>query len=230
MKETGDQQRQETTADRDRLLAQARQACVRKDFATAFRLYDALLERFPANADVLLDYGRATYLEYSDLEKAARLFLEVLKIDPDCLEALLWLGEVCAVGYGPGYEKAVEFYSRAIALDPTCVDAYIGLGMMYGAPSSHVTLEEAIHAYRTAMELAPSRHDTHMNLGFALLKSGQSEHGQQELLKAAQLLRLEGKEEAAQGLEENVAQARQGRLKTSAFINASPRFQWPEES
>jgi tetratricopeptide (TPR) repeat protein len=215
-------------SDRDAQLQQARQALLRKDYRTAYQIYDELLKQFPGDGAVLLDYGRAKFREFADLEQAAQLLLKAVEADPDSIDALLWLAEISAMGYGPGYAKAGSLYRRALKLDEQCVDAYIGLGMLYGAPSSSVTLQEAIAAYRKATQLAPQRSDAYRNLGFALLKEGDKIGAQQAFLVAMQLLQARGDEQTAQAIAADLEKLqRQEPLQGSVYRNESSRFLWP---
>lgn len=216
-------------SDPEAKLEQARQACLRKDYKTAYRLYDELLQEYPGNPNILLDYGRAKFQEFADLEQAAKLLLQAVEADPASPDALLWLAEVCSMGYGPGYEKAISLYQYVLELDPYCDDAYIGLGMLYGVPSSLVSIQDALVAYRKAAQLAPQRPDVHQDLGFALVEAGDREAAQKEFLTTIQLLTAAGRQREAQVIQADLEQLqRQEPLKRRAYVNESARFQWPE--
>ena len=64
---------------------QARQAVIQGDFTKAYRLYEELLGAYVNDVDILFDYGRAKYREFSDLNQAAVLFQRILEQQPDSL-------------------------------------------------------------------------------------------------------------------------------------------------
>ena len=80
-------------------------------------------------------------MQFEDLEKALCIFEWAFERDSASVEALLWLVDVAALGYGPDHVGAVCLYRRAIELDPKCVDAYMGLGLQYQAPSVTLSLD-----------------------------------------------------------------------------------------
>ena len=232
-------------SDRDALLEQARQACLQQAFASAYRLYDDMLKQYPGDAAVLVDYGRAKFREFADLEQSAQYFLQAVEANPDAIDAMLWLALLSWMGYGPDYKQAVSLYQRVLELDPQCVNAYLGLGMLYGAPSSPVTAQDAIGYYGKAVQLAPHNTDAHHNLAFALLEVGETHAAQQELLMTLHLLQAErdqlltqGKndqarsdERLAQSLQVDLEQLRRGETVTRrAYLNGSSRFRWPEQN
>ena len=207
---------------------QARQAVIQGDFTTAYRLYEELLRAYPDNADILLDYGRAKYREFSDLDQAAVLFKRVLKQQPNSLDARLWLADVSSLGYGPGYAGAANLYRQAIALEPMCVEAHIGLGMLYKNPGSPVTLEEALAAYRQAVVLRPASAIAHNNLGYLLLDAGQMEEAKEELCEAIKLYRVEGVNTG--NLQRDIERLqRHETVNRRAYFNDSTRYEWPEQ-
>jgi tetratricopeptide (TPR) repeat protein len=211
--------------DKAMRLEEAREAIRRRDFSSAYSLYDALLADHPGDADVLLDYGRAKYAEYSDLEGAARLFEQALAASPQSVETLLWLGDLFSLGYGRGYDAAAEVYRKVIQLDPGAVDAYLGLGLLHRVPTRPVTLEEAIASFRTATELDPRRADAQLDLGMALIEASQPEEALTQLRKAQQLLAQGGQERQARGVEKLLAQlAANQPIKSFAYSNQSPRY------
>lgn len=230
MSEHNNQAMKQERPDRKTGLEQARQACLARDYRAAYSLYDELLKEFPGDPAVLLDYGRAKFREFADLEQSARLLLQAVEADPDAIDALLWLAEVSAMGYGQGYAKAASLYQRVLKLDPQCVDAYIGLAMLYRAPSSPVTQQDALAAYRKAAQLAPQRIDVHHNLGYSLAEAGDSDAAQREFLTTVQLLRTAGREPEAPALQAVLEQLqRQEPLKSWGYRNESTRFNWPEQ-
>jgi tetratricopeptide (TPR) repeat protein len=216
------------TTDRESQLARARQACRDQDFQTAYAIYDRLLGADPDDAEVLREYGRARYAEYTDLEGAARLFERALAVEPRSVETLLWLGDVASLGYGPGYAGAAESYRAAARLDPRAVDAYVGLGMLHRSPGAPVGQAEAIEALRTAARLDPRRADAHADLGALLLEQGDRSGALEALRTAQRLLAEAGEESRAAGLQSLVGQLERGEpVATTVLFNDSPRLRWP---
>lgn len=187
--------------DRDQRLEQARQICARGDFAVAYTLYETLLRTYPDDPEVLQAYGRAKYQEYDDLEQAAALFARAYAAAPESVESLLWLADLAALGYGPGYERAAELYHQAIQLDPEAVDAYLGLGMLHRTPDRPVSLDDAVAAFQRATQLAPQRADAQLDLGMALIEAGQRQAAREPLRVGAGLLRAAGNERQAQSVQ-----------------------------
>jgi len=215
-------------ADPQEQREQARLACLRGDYAEAYRLYEQLLSVEPEDPRTLLDYGRAKYREYADLEGATGLFLRLAAAQPGSVEAQLWLGDLYSLGYGAGYPAAAERYRAAMRLDPREVDAYIGLGMLHRAPSAAVTLDQAVEAFRAAVELEPTRADARVDLGMALLEAEQREDAERELVAAERLLRDAGETKQAQGIRALIDWLATGRApRPPAYSNQSPRYRWP---
>lgn len=213
--------------NREDRLEQAHLACLQNDYDIAYRLYDELLRDFPNDPEILLSYGRAKYREFVDLEQAARLFLQAVEADPNSIEALLWLGDVSGMGYGPGYAKAPDFYRRVLKIEPGSVDAYTGLAMMYKVPSSAITLDEAIDAYRKAVQLTPQNSDAYQNLGFILLEAGQPAEALDAFQKAQYWLELSGPTDSVANILKVIEQIRNHQqVKRRAYVNNSQRYRW----
>jgi tetratricopeptide (TPR) repeat protein len=216
------------TTLRESQLARAREACRDGDFQTAYAIYDRLLGAGPDDAEVLREYGRARYAEYADLEGAARLFERALAVEPRSVEALLWLGDVASLGYGPSYAGAAQSYRTATHLDPQAVDAYGGLGMLHRSPGTPVSAAEAVEALRTAAQLDPHRADARAGLGMLLLEQG-DRSGALDASRAAQRLLAEaGEGSRAAALQSLVGRLERGEPATTAVLfNDSPRLRWP---
>lgn len=213
--------------NREDRLEQAHLACLQNDYETVYRLYDELLKDFPNDPEVLLGYGRAKYREFVDLEQAASLFLQAVEADPYSLEALLWLGDVSGMGYGPGYATAPDFYRRALEIEPESVDAYTGLAMMYKVPSSTITLAEAIGAYRKVVQLDPQNPDAYQNLGFILLEAGQPDEALEAFQKARYWLKLNEQTTTEASILKVIEQIRNHQqVKRRAYVNNSQRYRW----
>lgn len=213
--------------ERDSLLQQAHEACWQFQFAQAYDIYEALLQANPDDPQVLLDYGRAVFGEGNDFEKATRLFEQAVQSDPTSVEAVLWLADMAALGYGPEQAGAVTLYRRALELDPACVDAYIGLGLQYRAPSVTLTLEESLQAFRQAATLDPRRSDASANLGMLLLEEGKRPEALAALRDA--IVRMQGTDRARQipAIQKYIERIERGEpIKKKAMFNDSPRYRW----
>lgn len=217
--------------ERESVLRQAHEACLRRDYHEAYHLYEALLQTYPDDSQVLLEYGKAVYMKFENLEKALCIFEQALERDSASVEALLWLADVAALGYGPDYAGAVRLYQRAIELDPKCVDAYVGLGLQYQAPSVSLSLEEAIKAFCTAITLDPHRADAYSNLGMTLLDKGDMAGARAAFLHAIDLLGGTNYQKRIPAIRRYIEQIdRHEKIKTRAGANYSPRYLWFSES
>lgn len=97
-------------SERESILRQAHEACLRRDYPEAYNLYEALLQMYPDAPQVLLEYGKAVYMKFENLEKALCIFERAFERDSASVEALLWLADVAALGYGPDHAGAVSLY------------------------------------------------------------------------------------------------------------------------
>jgi tetratricopeptide (TPR) repeat protein len=214
-------------SERESILQQAHEACLRRDYPKAYSLYEALLQTHPDDPSLLLEYGKAVYMEFEDLEKALHLFEQAFKHDPTSVEALLWQADIATMGYGPDHAEAVSLYRRAIELDPKCVDAYVGLGLQYQTPSVTLSLEETIDAFRTAIALDPHRADAYSNLGMALLDKKDTAGARTAFLHAIDLLEGTDYQKRIPAIRQYIDQIdRHETIKTRANVNYSPRYHW----
>jgi tetratricopeptide (TPR) repeat protein len=217
--------------EREAVLRQAHEACLRRDYPEAYNMYKALLQTYPDDSQVLLEYGKAVYMQFEDLEKALCLFERAFERDPTSVDALLWLADVAALGYGPDHVGAVSLYRRAIKLDPKCVDAYVGLGLQYQAPSVTLSLEETIKAFCTAIALDPHRADAYSNLGMALLDKGDTAGARAAFLHTIDLLEGTSYQKRIPAIRRYIEQIDHHEpIKTRAHVSYSPRYRWFSES
>ena len=213
--------------ERDTNLQQAHEAYLQQDFRQASALYEPLLQTYPEDLQVLLDYGKATYGEFEDLEKALHLFERALESDPTNIEALLWQADTAAMGYGPEMAGAADLYRRAIELDPTCVDAYIGLAFQYRAPGVTLSLEEAIQLYRRALALDPHRFGAYNNLAMRLLDKGDMAEAREAFCRAIECIKGTDREKQIPGLQKYIDKIdNKQEIKTRWETNDSPRSLW----
>jgi tetratricopeptide (TPR) repeat protein len=219
----------------DARLVEAREAVHRHEYALAYRLYEGALQERPESLQAPLDFGRAKFREYEDLEGATTLFERALALAPESVEVLLWTAYFYSLGYGPGYgtanyAAAAALYRQALHLDPQSVDAYIGLGLSHGSPGHPVSLPEAIDAYRTASQLDPTRRDAFSNLGNALIEADEREQARVALTKAHQLFAQHGDETRVNSIQQLLDRLdRNEDITGFAYMYDSKMFRWPDE-
>jgi Flp pilus assembly protein TadD len=121
-------------------------------------------------ADILIKHGR--------IEEAIWHNLEVLRINPDCVDAINGLG---VAFYKAGrIEEAVTYYKRALVIDPCDVEVYSNFGMALAAKGK---FDEAISLYNKALQITPDSVNIRLNLGVALTGSGRLEEAVKEYEK-----------------------------------------------
>ncbi len=154
----------------DTLIAKAeKQAKARpKDIAVWNRLGDVAFRSAafnPANGD-----------------KAREAFAHVLELDPDNLDALRGLGNVCFDQRQ--FDKAIATYQHYLRLKPSDVQVVTDLGTMYMAQhNSH----EAIARYAAALALDPRFFPAQFNLAVAYLILNDNSNAREALSRARAL-------------------------------------------
>lgn len=113
------------------------------------------------------------------LNDAEAIFRQVLTKQPNHPDALYFLG-ACAFQRGNA-QGAIDLIVRAIALHPKAAAYHANLGVLLATQHK---VEDAIKAFRCALELKPDYPDALYNLGTALLQSGKTEEAITELRKA----------------------------------------------
>ena len=136
---------------------------LRAEDAEKFARAVAAIRREPGNAlyhctlgEMLAGRGRTG--------DAVLCYREALRLDPECLAALVNLGN--ALQIQGRYAEACAVYGRAIERHPACPEAYNNLGNALRALGNS---EEALACYREALRLRPESADTAVNVAGALL-------------------------------------------------------------
>ena len=119
-----------------------------------------------------------TAMESLDYSRAIKLFEEVLKLEPDMMEAHFNLG-VC---YGAKHnsEKQIYHFKEAIRLKPQMSEAHYNLGLAYLGADMY---QEAIDEFKQAIKLKPAFSDAHFQLGKTLYKMGKYAEAASEFKK-----------------------------------------------
>jgi protein O-GlcNAc transferase len=102
-----------------------------------------------------------------DLERAARLYSEVLTREPGNFDALQLLGIVAA--QRQDHARAADLLQRALALRPGEASLHSNLGAVLRSAGR---IDDAIASYREALRLAPDLVNAHYNLAIALRAVG----------------------------------------------------------
>lgn len=111
-----------------RLFQEAAEAWRRQDYQATIALLERASRLDPANASVLLDWGRAHGLRY-EYGSAERCFEKAVKITPRKMEALAEAGRRCqAFGH---YEMATRYFERATHEKGAAPEVFIALAELY---------------------------------------------------------------------------------------------------
>ncbi len=101
------------------------------------------------------------------LEEAARIYNQVLEIEPKQPDAIHLLGMVAFANQD--YEEAVRLINEAVILNPTVSDYHLNLSSIYLASNQHALAKS--HA-KVAIKLNPNMSEAHYNLGIILFAEG----------------------------------------------------------
>ncbi|MGI9221678.1 MAG: sulfotransferase [Woeseiaceae bacterium] len=104
-------------------------------------------------------------------EEARKLVKEILRNDPDDVNALNTMGEVCLAL--KRYNDAEAFLRKAVKLAP---DFAVAWSVLSAALKEQAKFEEAVDACEHALQLDPDNAELHCNKGNFLLGWGKEEH------------------------------------------------------
>src|SRR5690349_13684069 len=123
------------------------------------------------------------------LDDAAAEFKVELAAHPDEFFANYYLGVICVMQRK--WEQAIPLLEKSVELQPANPDPYFQLGQAYQSMGRH---EPAIAVLKKSIALTPSiDHNNHQvasahyQLAQSLLRTGQTEEGEREMQKAAEL-------------------------------------------
>ena len=118
--------------------------------------------------EIIQNYNSGVqYYQSGKLQEAELCFQQVVKWQPDRLDAWQLLGRIAFEQ--KQYTKATERIEWAIELNPDYPDAHNNLGNVLRIQGK---LEEAISSYRHALKLKPSYYQAHNNLGLTFQEQG----------------------------------------------------------
>lgn len=128
-------------------------------------LYEDLNRENPNNTEVATHYAQVL-ANGGETDKAERILLNVLKTNPDHLEALQFLANV--LGQKGLHEKALLYLEKGINIH-TDKDGKQALENMYFQHGNHhkdlKQYDQALQSYKKAVELQPGNIKAHVNIG-----------------------------------------------------------------
>lgn len=99
--------------------------------------------------ETLINQGIVAY-SAGKYDEAITSFLEVLNKNPDCLQAICYLGHAYRLSGQP--EKALEYYRKVVLFVPKDFNAWLSVGI---AAVEIKAYQEAIDAYQKSLEIKP---------------------------------------------------------------------------
>ncbi len=126
-------------------------------------------------------------------EVAIKLFQQAVAADPNFAAAYAELARAYSIRarlFAPLAEKsklnedAEVDVDKALALDPNLAEGYFARGLILWTPYKRFPHEQAVQAYKRALELNPNLEEAHHQLGYVYLHIGLLDKGWQEIEKA----------------------------------------------
>jgi tetratricopeptide (TPR) repeat protein len=127
---------------------------------------------------------------------AIKLFEQAVAADPNFAAAYAELARAYTIKaryFAPLPEKkklnedAEVDVDKALALDPNLAEGYFARGLMLWTPYKRFPHEQAVQAYKRAIELNPNLDEAHHQLGFVYLHIGLLDKGWEQIQKALAL-------------------------------------------
>ena len=147
------------------LFSAARMCLEQGRIHEAIAMFGQCLKLDPERADLHFFLGYSFHLG-NDLDRAIECYGRALAIDPGLADAFHNLGQARFAQGRPA--EAVDNYQQAIALDCS-PDYFFSLGQAYQEQS---LFDDAAHAFRNALTIAPRDAECHCWLGMALQALG----------------------------------------------------------
>jgi len=128
-----------------------------------------LLEQFP-NSIFLLNILGVVNIRLKRFDAAINNFKQVLKVNPDFVDAYLNLGSV--LKSQGNLKAAIEIYKQALKIKPDFAEALYNMG---NALEENGNPDEAIASYKQSINIKPGYVEAYLNMGNALWKQGDIE-------------------------------------------------------
>lgn len=202
-----------TTGDSARLRQAAREAVAGLETTRAIELYEAILERNPADFEGL-DELAFLYLLMDREPDAIPLYERILVFDSNNIEALFWKAWALSF-FPPSTESLMEAKQsllRIIELDSENASGYLSVTfkLLSGAEWPGLSLAERLAFLRRALELEPDAPAYVFALGSLYEESGRFDEAAAHYRRGLETTRIscERYEDPKRGLLENVVQGR----------------------
>jgi tetratricopeptide (TPR) repeat protein len=117
-----------------------------------------------------------------DVQQAANIYIEVLKVQPDNIDALFMLGTLFA--QGGHYDYAIDCFQEAVRIKPDHTWAYYNLGNV--CRDKGLT-DEALACYQKVLQLDPDYAEAHINSGILFKIKGKYDEALKSYQRAIQL-------------------------------------------
>jgi len=117
-----------------------------------------------------------------DLQKAAGLYAEIVRHQPDSMDALFMLGIINA--QTGNLNAAAEYFRKLIAIHPAHTGAYYNLGNVYRDQGQ---FSEAFKCYQKTIQLNPGHAEAFINIGIIFRMQGRFDEEAACYQKAIQL-------------------------------------------
>ena len=151
------------------LLAEARDAQSRRDFAAAAESYRKAVLLEPSVAELWANLG-LMYHESGKTAEAIRSFKEAVRLNPSLFVPQLFLGIEYLGSRNP--EAAIPFLEKAEKLNPNDVQAVLNLGKAYAMMDR---ADHSAEAYARAAQLAPNDGNIRLSIGTEYLQQVESD-------------------------------------------------------
>ena len=99
---------------------------------------------------------------------AKNLYNEVLKKDPEHVQAQFYLGKLYEIS--GKLKKSISYFEKVIEIDPNYINAYINLGSVFNLLKKY---EKAKNCYEKAIEIDPNSSIAYNNLGVLFYNDGE---------------------------------------------------------
>jgi tetratricopeptide (TPR) repeat protein len=174
----GSAQEQQSNSDtrppmtpRDFQVEKANIQMAEKQYDTAIRTYQGLLQSEPKNA-VFLNMVGIAYLDLFDYDQAKRYFQRAEKADKKYSSAINNLGMVYYIQ--KNFRRAIREYRRAEAIDPGQAGTHMNLGFAYYNTNKFV---EASTEFQKAIEIDPLIFQHNAKVGTMVQDRSVTNHG-----------------------------------------------------